>query len=84
MKRMEEGDCVHIEPGNLLRYLIQSEETSLAVVSNEGILRAEKKKRTKQGHKETECKKEPRNQFHVATTEIAGKHRQDWSKKGTL
>lgn len=95
MKRANEGmrqinveDCVCIKIDSLMRSPIQSKETLLVRVRNEGVLRAEKvektKKKYKKGHEEESRKKRAHNQFHVARAEATGKITQDWWMKGDL
>lgn len=44
-------DCVHIKLESLMRYLAQSKGTLVVIVKNKRILRAERKKKEKQGKK---------------------------------
>ena len=81
-------DCVRIEQDSLLKYISKSEEDLLRIVREEETLKVGKGEKSKQevqeNHAEAVLNKTLHKQFHVATKEIAGKHRWDWLKKGTL
>lgn len=94
MKRANEGmrqinveDCVCIKIDSLMRSPIQSKETLLVRVRNEGVLRAEKvektKKKYKKGHEEESRKKYLHNKFNVTTIEVAGRNKWHRLMKGT-